>query len=103
VFQINLVDGKYYMLTNVNSLLSLEIQDGLIANEARLVQGTYAKNPHQQFIIESAGTGVYNVKPRLNDKFCVDVGFASNDDGAFLQLWNTCNLANQKFTIQAVL
>lgn len=100
-FQINSTNGLSYQITNVNSLLSLEVKDGVIANLARVQQNAYTKSSHQLFLIEAHSPGVYLIKPQANPALCVDVSYGSNENGAFIQLWSECNLPNQQWAIIA--
>lgn len=101
-FQFTLVEDKFYQITNVNSLLSLEIKDAIVVNEGRITQNTYTRSTHQQFVIEALPNGAYNIKSRMSGGHCLDVSFGSMANGAFIQLWKECHLPNQQFTILPV-
>jgi Ricin-type beta-trefoil lectin domain-like len=101
-FQFTLVEGKFYQITNVDSLLSLEIKDAIAVPEVRITQNTYTRGTHQQFVVEALANGAFNIKSRLSASYCLDVSFGSVSNGAFIQLWNQCSLPNQQFTILPV-
>lgn len=94
----NVADG-YYSITNMSSMMALEIKDSVVVNEAPVYQGTYTNSPHQHFVLDKQADGNFRLKARNNPKLCVDVSFASADNNAAIQLWHECTNANEQWIV----
>ncbi len=98
-FQISFMDGKYYRLHNHATQLAMQIKSQLALSEARIDQDEYRARNHQKWVLEPHAGGFVFIKPALNEALCLDVGFGSKENNAFIQLWKDCSAPGQKWVM----
>ena len=59
----------------------------------------WAANSNQRWVLEDAGDGWVNIVLGINRTLCLDVGWASKDNGAGIYTWYRDGGAHQRFKI----
>lgn len=94
-----LVSGKTYVITAKHSGRALDVKDRATADGASLQQWSYGGGSNQQWVAQSNGNGLWQLRSVLSGK-CADVTNVSTANGAPIQQWTCTGGANQLFKLE---
>jgi len=93
------VSGQAYAIVARHSGRALDVRDRLTTDGALLQQWSYGGGSNQQWVAQSAGNGLWQLRSVLSGK-CVDVTGVSTANGAAIQQWTCTGGANQLFKLE---
>jgi hypothetical protein len=95
------IGGGQYTITNVDSNLTLQIENGSHDPSAAAVVGEYENEAWQKFAFIPADDGYYRITATHASK-ALDVASASTDDGAKIAQYRYLTAGNQQWKLELV-
>lgn len=96
-FNIEIVEGDYYKITNVHSGKVLDVDGSSTANGTNVFQYDWQNTDNQLWTFEDAGDGYYYIKSKLG--VYLDIDNAESTDGTNVQVWSGNQTEAQKFKL----
>ena len=95
---VSFADGSTFRISNVNSGLYMQIEDGNVENGANIYQqGINETSLSSIWILRDAGDGYYYITSAADEQFVLDVAGKKADNGTNIDLYQNNGGINQQF------